>query len=587
MTETRKPTVLLVDGYSLIFRGFHALPILTTASGEYTNAVHGFFSMLFKALDAYRPDALCVMMDVHAPTFRHTMYEAYKGTRKPMPVELRPQLPLVRRLLSAMHIRICEMEGYEADDLLGTASRMANERGMRALVLTGDRDSLQLAGGDTQVILTRKGITESLLLDAQGVFDEYGFTPAQVPDMKGLMGDSSDNIPGIAGIGEKTALKLITQYGTLDEVLAHADEVKGKLGEKLRAGKEVALLSRDLGTIRRNAPLEVDFSLCGWDRMGDGAAMLEEYELKSLVRSMNALLNGEAAPAADAPRATAASRRAAGGGRASRKADEPAAASMAVERETDLPKPQPVSAEETYTDQAALSEAAAKLTAEKPEWIALHVAEEEISLLTPGMQLWRMPILRDLMGLGMYDDMIFAALKPLLETVPVIVHGAKALFHQLSRFRLPIPAIHRDTMIAAYLLHTAQKDYALASTLTAEYGDAKENPTAWDVYALSVRQFARIEKRNLTSLLLDMEQPLTRVLFDMEREGFLVDGEVLNDLGEWFTREVNECREAVYELSGVRDFNLNSPAQLSDVLFGKLGLPAPQKKSARGYSTSA
>lgn len=587
MTETRKPTVLLVDGYSLIFRGFHALPILTTASGEYTNAVHGFFSMLFKALDAYRPDALCVMMDVHAPTFRHTMYEAYKGTRKPMPEELRPQLPLVRRLLSAMHIRICEMEGYEADDLLGTASRMANERGMRALVLTGDRDSLQLAGGDTQVILTRKGITESLLLDAQGVFDEYGFTPAQVPDMKGLMGDSSDNIPGIAGIGEKTALKLITQYGTLDEVLAHADEVKGKLGEKLRAGKEVALLSRDLGTIRRNAPLEVDFSLCGWDRMGDGAAMLEEYELKSLVRSMNALLNGEAAPAADAPRATAASRRAAGGGRASRKADEPAAASMVVESENDLPKPQPISAEETYTDQAALSEAAAKLAAEKPEWIALHAAEEEISLLTPGMQLWRMPILRDLMGLGMYDDMIFAALKPLLETVPVIVHGAKALFHQLSRFRLPIPNVHRDTMIAAYLLHTAQKDYALASTLTAEYGDAKENPTAWDVYALSVRQFARIEKRNLTSLLLDMEQPLTRVLFDMEREGFLVDGEVLNDLGEWFTREVNECREAVYEQCGVRDFNLNSPRQLGEVLFGKLGLPTPQKKGATGYSTSA
>lgn len=586
MSETRKPTVLLVDGYSLIFRGFHALPILTTASGEYTNAVHGFFNMLFKALDAYRPDALCVMMDVHAPTFRHTMYEAYKGTRKPMPEELRPQLPLVRKLLSAMHIHICEMEGYEADDLLGTASRIANERGMRALVLTGDRDSLQLAGGDTQVILTRKGITESLLLDAQGVFDEYGFTPAQVPDMKGLMGDSSDNIPGIAGIGEKTALKLITQYGTLDEVLAHADEVKGKLGEKLRAGKEVALLSRDLGTIRRNAPLEVDFSLCGWDRMGDGAAMLEEYELKSLVRSMNALLGGESAPVAEAPRATAASRRAAGG-RASRKADEPAAASMAVESEADLPRPQPVSAEETYTDQAALSEAAAKLAAEKPEWIALHAAEEEISLLTPGMQLWRMPILRDLMGLGMYDDMIFAALKPLLETVPVIVHGAKALFHQLARFRLPIPNVHRDTMIAAYLLHTAQKDYALSSTLAAEYGDAKENPTAWDVYALALRQFARIEARNLVSLLLDMEQPLTRVLFDMEREGFLVDGEVLNDLGEWFTREVNECREAVYEHCGVRDFNLNSPRQLGEVLFGKLGLPTPQKKGATGYSTSA
>ena len=183
MSEMRKPTVLLVDGYSLIFRGFHALPILTNSEGQYTNAVHGFFSMLLKALGDYRPEALCVMLDVHAPTFRHTLYEAYKGTRKPMPEELRPQLPLVRELLSAMHIRMCEIEGYEADDLLGTASRLANERGWRALVLTGDRDSLQLAGGDTQVILTRKGITESLLLDAEGVFHEYGFTPAQVPDM--------------------------------------------------------------------------------------------------------------------------------------------------------------------------------------------------------------------------------------------------------------------------------------------------------------------------------------------------------------------------------------------------------------------
>jgi len=585
MTENRKPTVLLVDGYSLIFRGFHALPILSTASGEYTNAVHGFFSMLLKALDQYRPDALCVMMDVHAPTFRHTMYEAYKGTRKPMPEELRPQLPLVRKLLSAMHIRICEMEGYEADDLLGTAARLANERGMRALVLTGDRDSLQLAGGDTQVILTRKGITESLLLDEMGVLEEYGFTPAQVPDMKGLMGDSSDNIPGIAGVGEKTALKLISQYGTLDEVLSHADEIKGKLGEKIRAGREVALLSRDLGTIRRTAPLEVDFAECGWSRMLDGIDMLNEYELKSIVRSVNALMgNGEAIEKTEkpeAPRATAASRRAAG-----RNAKpEAAAAAMAVEAEETLPKAQPVSGETTLTDAAAIESMAQQLRHQP--WMALHVSEAEITVLAPDRQLYRMPILRDLMGVGLYEDQILAALQPALETVPVIVHGAKALFHMLARFHLPIPEVHRDTMIAAYLLHTAQKDYGLVSSLAAEYGEAAEGATAWDVYALSLRQFARIEARGMTSLLLEVEQPLTRVLFDMEREGFLVDGEVLSDLGEWFTREVNECREAVYTHTGVRDFNLNSPRQLGEVLFGRLGLPAPAKKGATGYSTSA
>ncbi len=580
-----KPTVLLVDGYSLIFRGFHALPLLTTANGDYTNAVHGFFSMLFKALDTYRPDALCVMMDVHAPTFRHTMYEEYKGTRKPMPEELRPQLKTVRELLSAMHIRICEMEGYEADDLLGTASKLANERGMDALVLTGDRDSLQLVGGGTRIILTRKGITESLMLDEQGVLEEYGFTPAQVPDMKGLMGDSSDNIPGIAGIGEKTALKLISQYGTLDEVLAHADEVKGKLGEKLRAGKEAALLSRDLGTIRRNAPLEVDFAACRWDGMADGTPLLEYYELKSLVRTMNALLgNGEMPKAAPAPRATGAAKRAAG---KSAPAKTDTAAAMAVEDESVLPKAAPVKEELSFADEAALRQAAQSLADDKAEWAAIHQTGEEITLLTPGMQLWRMPILRDLMGLGLYEDQIFAALAPVLESVPVIVHGAKAFLHQLSRYRLPLPRVQRDTMIAAYLLHTALKGYDFAQVMTAETGAAPEAPTAWDVYALSLRQTARIEARGLNALLFEMEQPLTRVLFEMEREGFLVDGEVLADLGEWFTREVNECREAVYELTGVRNFNLNSPRQLGEILFDKLGLPTPAKKGATGYSTSA
>ncbi|MBP3645744.1 MAG: DNA polymerase I [Clostridia bacterium] len=580
MSELRKPTVLLVDGYSLIFRGFHALPILTNSEGVYTNAVHGFFSMLIKALGEYHPDALCVMLDVHAPTFRHTLYEAYKGTRKPMPEELRPQLPLVRELLSSMHIRMCEIEGYEADDLLGTASRLANERGWRALVLTGDRDSLQLAGGDTQVILTRKGITESLLLDADGVLAEYGFTPAQVPDMKGLMGDSSDNIPGIAGIGEKTALKLITQYGTLDEVLAHADEVKGKLGEKLRAGKETALLSRDLGTIRRTAPLEIDFAECSWQQMASGIPALEKYELKALIRSISALL-GESTPAPEPPqkRSTSAARRAGG------KKDSAAAAVMAVESEKSLPKAAPAATEITLSDEASIRAAAADLAS--APWAALHLTEEEITLLSPDMTLRRMPILRDLMGLGLYEDQILAALSEVLSSVPLIVHGAKTLFHLLSRFRLPIPAIHRDTMIAAYLLNTAQKDYDLLQSMQSDGMKPGDVLTAWDVYALSLRQEYRISARGLDQLFSGIEQPLTRVLFEMEREGFLVDADVLEDLGEWFSSEVSACREAVYSLTGERDFNLNSPRQLGEVLFDKLKLPPPAKKGATGYSTSA
>ena len=581
MSDTRKQTVLLVDGYSLIFRGFHALPLLTAPDGAYTNAVHGFFSMLLKALGDYRPDGLCVMMDMHAPTFRHTLYDAYKGTRKPMPEELRTQLPLMREMLEAMSIRICELEGYEADDLLGTAARLANERGIHAYVLTGDRDSLQLAGGETEIILTRKGITESLLLDAQGVYDTYGFTPQQVPDMKGLMGDSSDNIPGIPGIGEKTALKLIGEYGSLDGVLEHADEVRGKLGEKLRAGREMALLSRELGTICRTAPLEIDFDSCGWDRMAQGIPLLERYGLKTISRGVAALLGGQA-PAQVEARGTAASRRAAG------KDASPVPAVMAVEPEDDLPAPEPLSGERVMTAAQDIRAAADELAGRSPEWLSLCQTEEEITLLTPDMELWRMPILRDLTGAGLYEDQIWGALEKLLSAASFIVHGAKALWHALERYRLPLPRVRRDTMIAAYLLHTAQKNYTLPLSLTAEYGqEAPAAPTAYDVYALSLRQEKRLAARRMTPLLTDIELPLTRVLYDMERVGFLVDEGVLSELGAWFSREIEQCRAAVYAAAGVGEFNLNSPKQLGEVLFDKLGLPAPRKKSQSGYSTTA
>lgn len=584
MSDSIKPSVLLVDGYSLLFRGFHALPLLTTKQGEYTNALHGFFSMVFKALQEYRPDRLCVMLDMHAPTFRHTLYDAYKGTRKPMPEELRPQLPILRELLQAMHIHMCELEGYEADDLLGTAARLANEQGIHAYVLTGDRDSLQLVGGDTQVILTRKGITESLLLDADGVKEYFGYTPQQVPDMKGLMGDSSDNIPGIAGVGEKTALKLIRQYGTLDNVLANAGEIKGKLGEKIRAGKESALLSRDLGTIRRTAPLKLDFADCRWDQLAAGIPALEKYELTSLVRTVNALMKGESVQSPAPQRGTtAASRRAAG--RDSK--PETRHALMAVEAEGSLPMPPALIREETCTDAALLRQAARALADEHPKAAALCQTETEFSLFTTESGLWHLPLLRDLTGAGLYDDQILTALSPVLTAVPLIVHGGKSLMHKLHGFGLPQPVIQRDTMLAAYLLHTAQKDYSLCSSLAAEYAAPPENPTAYDLYALSLRQDARLAARNLTHLLTDMEQPLARVLYEMESQGFLVDETVLGDLGKAFTQEIEECRQNIFDLCGVGEFNLNSPVQLGDVLFEKLGLPTPQKKGKKGYSTSA
>ncbi len=576
MTENRKPTVMLVDGYSLIFRGFHALPLLSTAQGEYTNAVHGFFAMLLKALADYRPDGLCVMLDEHAPTFRHALYPAYKGTRKPMPEELRPQLGLVRELLAQMGVATAQLKGYEADDLLGTAAVQAREQGMEAYILTGDRDSLQLVNDKTRVILTRKGMTETLLLDPQGVYDTFGFTPAQVPDLKGLMGDSSDNIPGVPGVGEKTALKLLAQYGTLDNVLAHAQEIPGKLGEKLRAGREVALMSRELGTICTNAPLKMDWASCRWDGLAAGLPALERYELKSVARTVRSLLgDGAEAPG---PRSTAASRRAG-------TAAETAAAPMARESEDALPKAPPPVRSETLTQPQAIRQAAQEVKASA--WLALCRGEEEISLLTDGLRLLRMPLLRDLTGAGLYEDEILRALEEALACAPLVVHGAKALMTELASLGLGEPHILFDTMIAAYLLNASQKSYDLAATLQTEYGAAQPAPDAHALYALMLRQQARLEARGLEELRLGMEQPLTRVLYHMEREGFLVDERVLSDLGELWGAQIEQCRSDVYALTGVEGFNLNSPKQLGEVLFERLGLPAGKKNRSGGYSTDA
>lgn len=532
----KKRSVLLVDGYSLIHRGFHALPLLSSG-GVYTNAVQGFFSMLFKAMTDYQPDYLCVMMDMHAPTFRHAMYEEYKGTRKPTPEELRPQFDVVREILKAMDVRVCELEGYEADDLLGTAARMAGQQDIDAYILTGDRDSLQLAGGNTRIILTKTGISESLLLDAQGVEENYGYSPAQVPDMKGLMGDSSDNIPGIAGIGEKTALKLIKEYGSLDGVLEHADEVKGKLGEKLRGGKEDALLSRDLGTIRTSAPLKLNFADCTTEHMTQAFPVLEKYQLTRLAQALRTLAGASAQKSAGET--------------------EPITRGEASEAVTE----KEISA---WLDKHAQGEKFFLLGTDD-----VTVCAEDGSLL-------RCPLQRDLLGGGLYEDQILRAMRPALESASWVVHGAKALDKMLAGFALPLPKIAHDTLLGAYLLSPNQKSYDLAP-----------DADAHTVRELCASQRAKLEEQGMTKLLVEMEQPLTSVLFSMEREGFGVDAAVLERLGEKWRAELGECRAQIYQLTGVEGFNILSPKQLGEVLFDRLGLPAQKKGKAGARSTDA
>lgn len=600
-------TVLLVDGHSLIHRAFHALPPLSVG-GVYTNAVQGFFAMLFKAMAEYRPDALCVMFDLHAPTFRHTMYDDYKAGRKPTPEELRPQFPIIRELLTAMGVKICELEGYEADDLLGTAARLANAEGIHAYILTGDRDSLQLVSRHTQVILTKTGISESLLLTPESVREIYGYGPDQVTDMKGLMGDSSDNIPGVPGVGEKTAIKLIGQYGTLENVLAHADEVPGKLGERLRENREKAEMSKDLGTIRVTAPMTLRFDECGLTSMLAGIPAMQKYQLNRLSQQLQALLTGEGTVADQPPKAAA------------RKARPPKA-----EPRSAADAPAPLTAEtpmadgdpQALTTEESIREVSAQLVkAGAPT--ALYCGETAIGFAAADGRSWYAPLLLDITTPGLYAEQVMAALQPLLANIPLHTHGAKALYHQLAKLRLPMPAIAFDTMVAAYLLEPTRKVFALPQLLrTMQSGDAPVDeapesepeapaPTkgkkvtpppeapqvaaenALGILALATAQRERLAAQGMLDLLLNMEMPLTRVLFAMEQEGFSVDKAALAELGALFTAEIERCRAAVITLTGGEEFNVNSPKQLGEALFDRLQLPSPQRKGKNGaWSTSA
>ena len=624
---SRQPeSVLLVDGHSLIHRAFHALPPLSIG-GVYTNAVQGFFSMLFKAIADYRPEALCVMFDMHAPTFRHTMYDEYKAGRKPTPEELRPQIPLIREILNAMDVTICMLEGYEADDLLGTAAKLANAEGVHAYILTGDRDSLQLVNAHTQVILTKTGISESLLLSPDAVKEVYGYTPAQVPDMKGLMGDSSDNIPGVPGVGEKTALKLITEYGTLENVLDHAGDIPGKLGERIRENLELAELSKDLGTIRVTAPIHIDFDECGMEGMVKAIPTLQKYKLNRLSQQVLQLFPGSKAEADAEAEASVAD-----GANAAMPETLPGVNTTTAAKaprvrnrdftptvpDTDEPDtlPEAVAAMESVaiTDEAELVRLAAALRKEgKP--VALNVGESAVGLCAEDGRNWYVPFMLDIVHPGLYDDQIFAALTPVLKGVPMVVHGAKGLYHRFSRMKLPQPTVVFDTMVAAYLLEPTHKSFDLAETLAAENREeaaqletmAEEEPApkgkrvaatveppenaaknAAAMLALAGKQRARLLHKGMLPLLTDMEMPLTRVLFAMEQEGFSVDKAALTDLGALFTAEIERCREQIISLTGGQEFNVNSPKQLGEVLFDRLKLTSPSKKSKAGaWSTSA
>ena len=526
---------LAIDGNSLMHRAFHALPLLDDGKGQYTNAVFGFTGMLLRLLSERKPDYVAVAFDLHGPTFRHDHYEDYKAGRKPMADELRPQFPLIHQILGDMGIRILEVERFEADDLLGAVAAACEAQGLTALLVTGDRDALQLVTDQTHVLYTKRGITDTVEFDPQTVLEQYGITPGQVPDLKGLMGDASDNIPGIPGIGEKTAVKLLAEFGGLEAVLDAAEQQKGKLRERLLEHRALALLSRDLATIRRDAPLPASISDCKAGSLAGVRPLFERLGFQSLMGRLDAL---SIAPAPEAA-----------------KPETPARSFLHL-----------------------LTLAEVEALAQNPPSLPLALHAGTVLTLADATHQWEIPLALDLLSEGLPPDAAWSALAPLFQQpCSLLLYDAKA---QLRPWEdVDGDCVAGDAMLAAYLIDTLDKPKSLTDLVEGEVD-------AGALYDLHARQVEQLASLGMTDLYDEVELPLMRVLLSMERIGFLIDREELVDIGRRLREQENALREEIYTLTGVPGFNILSPKQLGTVLYETLGLPSGRKTKS-GFSTDA
>lgn len=536
--------LVAVDGNSLMHRAFHAIGGLTDAGGNPTNALYGFTSMLLKVLLDFNPTHLAVAFDLHGPTFRHEAYADYKGTRKPTDDALREQFPRVKQMLREMGIALLEVPRFEADDILGALAARCEAEGLPALLVTGDRDALQLVTERTHVLYTKRGISDTVEFDPETVAAQYGVTPKQFPDLKGLMGDASDNIPGIPGVGEKTAVKLLAEYGTIQSVLDHAHEQKGKLRERLTEHRALAETSLWLATISREVPLPVPLEALALADLSGAPDALREVGFSSLLPRLTKLIETR-------------------GGAASETKEE------APQSETDA-----------WGDAIPLgSREAIGAFIRDRETLALHW--EETLTLADGAEWAAIPIRRDLLSEGLEPEEAFSALAPLFDRKNALyVFDGKRLLHELDSMGISADGdcFAGDALLAGWLLNPlkpAKELFELAGG-----ADARA------LYRLIKRQEAALLEASMDSLYRDMELPLMCVLLSMEREGFLVDRDALDKLGEKFTAMEAALRVEITALTGGVPINLNSPKQLGELLFERLLLPVG-KKTKSGYSTDA
>ncbi len=556
--------MLVVDGNSIVNRAFYGVRMLTNSKGMFTNGLYGFLNILQKYLEGENPDYVCVAFDVKHPTFRHEKYPEYKAGRHAMPEELKMQMPVLKELLSAMNIKICEMPGFEADDILGTLSEMCNNRGIVCDIVTGDRDALQLATDTSRIFLTstKGGNTITDIIDREEIINRFGVTPDRIIDAKGLMGDSSDNIPGVAGIGEKTAYSLLRDFGSLEGIYEQIENIKGKTKEKLENGRESAFMSRELATICKTVPLDFDIEAC---RRKEPDAekfrnMLIELEFTAMLKKLD--LGG------------------------------------------DVPD-EAVSLEGVYVDSASgLKTALAEL--EKASVLGIYIFKVGAEAVGVSVSDRQKGFYFDMTG-GLLSEIAVADLKPVFESKqPKIIHNCKDEIVYLAGYGISLENIVFDTAVAAYILEPSRSKYDIDVLLNMQLPEqfnpkGRKADTLFELpgeklceigcqllggmFSLKENQLAEIKKREQLHLLEEIELPLSRTLAEMEIEGFKVDKERLAEFSELLDIRIRELVTEIYDRAG-GEFNINSTKQLGEVLFDKLGLPVI-KKTKTGYSTDS
>ena len=565
--------IVIIDGNSLINRAYYAMqrPMITR-EGIYTQGIYGFLNMLGKIRDDYTPEYLTVAFDLKAPTFRHLEYKDYKAGRKPMPPELAMQMPILKEVLGAMNIPILELEGFEADDIIGTVARLGEEEGLEPLIVTGDKDALQLATDVTKVLITKKGVSEFELFDHDKMIERYNLTPVQFIDLKGLMGDSSDNIPGIPGVGEKTGIKLLEQFGSIENMLANTEQIEREsLRNKVEENAQLALMSKQLATINRFVPIEFEFESLR-EEEPDYDRLIELYQKLEF----NSFLKRLKMPAGDAEKTENAA---------------------------------PLQVKKTIIRAREEMDALTVLTGKE---VFIKVFGDYGHVRRPEVQgMFLMDEER-----AFYIDCLHISPEEAAQAVNQLKlslngHDIKDDVFSMMYFGMTDFNISFDTAIAEYVLDVSRSKYDLKTLalekLHQDIPDEKvfvagagqidmfsDNTSAYMDYgvllgsitmALRRCQKPEIEEKSLEKVLYDVELPLIEVLASMEVSGVRADMEFIDEFGLQIKEKIQLLELQIYDLAATQ-FNINSPVQLGEILFEKLKLPSG-KKTKRGYSTSA